>query len=183
MLREFIREKVYRLRGECTTEELIKRGMTVGKNFSRQNNVFLDPGHCWLIQIGDYVTLAPRVCILCHDASTKKFLGYAKIGKVSIGNNVFIGACTVVLPNVTIGNNVIIGANSTVCKDIPDNTVAAGTPAVVISDMDTYLSRMKNRMKEGHVYGDEYTQRGGIDRARKEQMKNGLNHSRIGFVK
>ena len=118
-----IKELVYRLRGEYTTEKLIKMGMRVGKNFGRLNGVILDPSHCWLIEIGDNVTMAPRVHILCHDASTKTFLGYTKIGRVTIGDNVFIGAGSVVLPNVKIGDNVIIGANSTVSKDVPDNVV------------------------------------------------------------
>lgn len=185
MFRNIIKRIVYRLRGECTTEELIEKGMIVGRSFSRQNNVFLDYGHCWLIEIGDNVTLAPRVCILCHDASTKRVLGYTKIGKVTIGNNVFIGTAAVILPNVTIGNNVIVGANSTVCSNIPDNTVVAGSPAVVISDMDTYLMRMKSLIEKGDnpVYEEEYTERGGIDISKKEQMKRELKESKIGFVK
>ena len=46
----------------------------------------IDPGHCWLISVGDRVTLAPRVHILAHDASLKETLGYTKIGRVKIGN-------------------------------------------------------------------------------------------------
>ncbi|WP_346676740.1 DapH/DapD/GlmU-related protein [Erysipelatoclostridium sp. An173] len=128
----FVKEIVYRLRGEYTTDKLVSMGMTVGKNFKRLNGVILDPSHCWLISIGNNVTMAPRVHILCHDASTKQFLNYTKIGKVTIGNNVFIGAETVVLPNVKIGNNVIIGANSIVSKDIPDNSVVVGNPAKIV---------------------------------------------------
>ena len=127
-----IKELLYRIRGEYTTEKLVSMGMSVGKNFGRLNGVILDPAHCWLITIGDNVTMAPRVHILCHDAGTKQFLGYTKIGRVTIGDNVFIGAESVVLPGVTIGSNVIIGANSTVTHDIPDGMVAAGTPARVI---------------------------------------------------
>ena len=107
-----IKEWIYRLRGEYTTEKLISMGMKVGKNFGRLNGVILDPSHCWLIEIGDDVTLAPRVHILCHDASTKTFMNYTKIGNVTIGNRVFIGAESVVLPGVTIGDDVVIGANS-----------------------------------------------------------------------
>ena len=81
---KWIKELVYRLRGEYTTDMLIKMGMKVGKNFLRLNGVILDPSHCWLINIGDNVTMAPRVHILCHDASTKQFLGYTKIGRVTV---------------------------------------------------------------------------------------------------
>ena len=104
----FFKDLIYRLRGEVSTKWLIKNGMKVGKNFSRQNKVHLDPGHCWLIEIGDDVTLAPEVMILCHDASSWRFTHCTKIGKVEIGNKVFIGARSVILPGVRIGNNVII---------------------------------------------------------------------------
>ena len=140
----YLKELIYRFRGEYTTEKLIKMGMKVGKNFGRLNGVILDPSHCWLIEIGDNVTIAPRVHILCHDASTKQFLGYTKIGRVNIGNNVFIGAESVILSGVNIGNNVIIGANSTVTHNVPDNSVVAGTPAKIICSLDEYLSKEKN---------------------------------------
>ena len=75
----FIKELIYRLRGDFTTEKLVSMGMKVGTNFKRLHGVILDPGHCWLIDIGNNVTMAPRVHILCHDASTKTFLNYTKI--------------------------------------------------------------------------------------------------------
>lgn len=85
----FVKEILYRIRGEFTTEKLISMGMKVGENFKRLNGVILDPSHCWLIEIGNNVTMAPNVHILCHDASTKQHLGYTKIGRVTIGDNVF----------------------------------------------------------------------------------------------
>lgn len=169
-----LREFVYRLRGEVTTEKLIQQGMHVGKNFERLNNVMIDDSHAWLITIGDNVTLAPRVHILAHDASTKKFLGYTKIGRVTIGNNVFIGAESVVLPNVTIGNNVVIGANSTVTHDIPDNVVAVGTPAKIISNLDDFIEKHKKAMKIVPVYGEEYTLRKDISMSKKMQQREEL---------
>ena len=72
----YLKELIYRIRGEYTTEKLIKMGMRVGENFTRLNDVILDPAHCWLIEIGNNVTMAPRVHVLCHDASTKAFLNY-----------------------------------------------------------------------------------------------------------
>jgi len=179
----FLKKLLHHLRGEFSTEELIKNGMKVGKNFSRQNNVIIDPGHCWLIEIGDNVTLAPRVMILCHDASTKYFLGYAKIGKVKIGNNVFVGANTTILPGVTIGDNVVIGANSTVTKDIPNNSLAVGSPVKVLSNLDDYLNRMKELKEKSPVYGEEWTVRGGITEEKKNKMKKDLEQNKIGFVK
>ena len=142
-LKSFIRAKVMRLRSEISTEDLIALGLTVGKNFSRQEKTLIDQSHCWLITIGDDVTLAPRVHILAHDASTKKALGYTRIGVVNIGNNVFIGASSTILPGISIGNNVVIGANSVVSRDIPDDSVAIGNPAKVICTYDEFVSRKK----------------------------------------
>ena len=177
----WLKELIYRLRGEYTTEKLISMGMTVGKNFKRLNGVILDPGHCWLIEIGDNVTMAPRVHILCHDASTKQFLNYTKIGRVTIGNNVFIGAESVVLPGVTIGDNVIIGANSTVTHDIPANSVAVGSPARVICTLDDYLAKEKARMETAPCYGEDYTLRQNVSMEKRLQQKEELT-GKIGYI-
>lgn len=176
-----IKEFIYRLRGEYTTEKLISMGMKVGTNFKRLNGVILDPGHCWLIEIGDNVTMAPRVHILCHDASTKQFLNYTKIGRVTIGDNVFIGADTVVLPGVTIGSNVIVGANSTVTHDVPDNTVVAGSPARVICTLEAYLEKERSRMATAPCYGEEFTLRKAVPMDMRMQQKQELN-GRIGYI-
>lgn len=176
-----IKELVYRLRGEFTTERLISRGMVVGKNFKRLKGVILDPDHCWLIDIGDNVTLAPRVHVLCHDASTKTFLDYTKIGRVTIGNNVFIGAESVVLPGVSIGNNVIIGANSTVTHDIPSDSVVAGSPARLICSLASYLKKEQDRMKKSPCYGDEYTIRKKVPLEKRLRQKEELTNI-IGYI-
>ncbi len=143
------------LRGQATTESLIKNGMKVGTHFSRRNDVSIDGSHAYMIDIGNHVTLASGVRILAYDASTKMHLGYTKIAKVKIGDYVFLGADCLVMPGVTIGNRVIIGAGSVVTKDIPDNSIAVGNPARVISDLDTYLSKCKEQMQE-HTLGVEF---------------------------
>lgn len=74
--------------------------------------------HCFLICIGDDCTFTAKVHILAHDASTKKHLGFTKIGKVIVGNGVFLGVGVVVLPGVTIGDDAIVGAGSVVTKSI-----------------------------------------------------------------
>lgn len=176
-----LKEFIYRLRGEYTTEKLVRMGMKIGKNFGRLNGVILDPSHCWLIEIGDNVTIAPRVHILCHDASTKSFLGYTKIGRVNIGDNVFIGAESVILPGVNIGSNVIIGANSTVVHHIPDNTVVAGSPAKIICTLEEYLNKEKKRMRNSPCYGEEYTLRKNVSMDKKLQQKEELK-DKIGYI-
>lgn len=177
----YLKELIYRMRGDYTTEKLIKMGMKVGSNFGRLNGVILDPSHCWLIEIGDNVTMAPRVHVLCHDASTKQFLGYTKIGRVTIGDNVFIGADSVVLPGVKIGNNVIIGANSTITHDIPDNSVVAGSPAKRISSLEEYIKKEQDRMNKSVCYGEEYTLRKNVSMEMRMQQKKELK-GKIGYI-
>lgn len=178
---KYLKELIYRLRGDFTTEKLISMGMVVGENFKRLHGVILDPGHCWLIEIGNNVTMAPRVHILCHDASTKAFLDYTKIGRVTIGDNVFIGAESVVLPGVTIGNNVVIGANSTVTHDIPDNSVAVGSPAHVIMTLAAYIEKEKKRLEMGPRYGEDYTLRKNVPMELRMKQKAELD-GKIGYI-
>ena len=51
---------------------------------------------------------------------------------VQIGNHVFIGIGSCIMPGVTIGDNAVVGANSVVTKDVPANCMVAGSPAVII---------------------------------------------------
>lgn len=88
----WLRKNVLGIDDRTQSEIAIENGLAIGKNAAIMGEVILDPGHCWLIEIGDNVTIAPRVHILAHDASTRREHGYAKIGRVTIGNNVFIGA-------------------------------------------------------------------------------------------
>ena len=148
----FLRKAVMLLNREFPTETLIKRGMRVGKDFNRQQGCFLDPTHCFLITIGDDVTMSIRVTVMAHDASTKKTLGYTKIGQVHIGNHVFIGA------------------GSVVTHDIPARTVAAGVPAKKICDVDTYAERFQMQMCAKNTFGDAYRMGHGLDETKKKEI-------------
>ena len=158
----FIRKHIMKIDDRSQLEVAIENGLTIGKDCHIMGECIIDPGHCFLITIGDRVTLAPRVHVLAHDASTKRILGYTVIGKVVIGNDVFIGAGTIILPNVTIGDKVIIGAGSVVTHSIPNNSVAVGNPARVIGTYDAYVQKRKAQFKlspkfdESYVIGSKY---------------------------
>ena len=122
-------------------EFLRSRGVKIGENVHILNSL-IDYGHGFLVSIGNNVTLT-GVRILAHDASTQIPLGVSKVGRVIIGDNVFVGQGSIILPNTHIGNRVIIGAGSVVSKDIPDNSVAAGSPARVIESYDAFVERHK----------------------------------------
>ncbi|MCI9457968.1 MAG: sugar O-acetyltransferase [Oscillospiraceae bacterium] len=121
----------------------------VGENFfANYNLTILDVGK---VVIGDNVQCAPNVSIFTaghpvHPDSRNT--GYEYGIPIAIGNNVWIGGNSVILPGVTIGNNVVIGAGSVVTKDIPDNMIAAGNPCRVIreitgEDRAFYFKRQK----------------------------------------
>ena len=87
------------------------------------------------VAIGDNVMIGPRVSLCCagHPIDAAVRTSGLEYGKpITIGNNVWIGAHTVVNPGVTIGDNTVIGSGSVVTKDVPANVVAAGNPCRVL---------------------------------------------------
>ena len=159
-----------------------KQGLVVGRNFAMMEDVMLDHDHIWHIAIGDDVTLAPRVQILAHDASTKRYMNCTRIGKVSIGNRVFIGAATIILPGVTIGSDVVIGAGSVVTGNIPSGVVAAGNPVRVICSLDELIEKRKQEQAEVPYFGVEFTVRGHISEGKKAEMNRQMKEGR-GYVR
>ena len=105
----------------------------VGKNvFMNYNCTILDVA---TVTIGDNCQIAPNVAIYTaghplHPVSRNSLYEYGI--PVTIGNNVWIGGNSVILPGITIGDNCVIGAGSVVTKDIPAWSIAAGNPARVI---------------------------------------------------
>ncbi|MCR5556027.1 MAG: sugar O-acetyltransferase [Butyrivibrio sp.] len=108
----------------------------VGENFfANYNLIILDVAR---VRIGDNAQIAPNVAIYTaghpiHPDSRNS--GYEYGIDVTIGDNVWIGGNTCIMPGVTIGNNVVIGGGSVVTKDIPDNMIAVGNPCRVIREI------------------------------------------------
>lgn len=115
----------------------------IGNNCEiNMNCVFLD---CNKITIGDNSGIGPNVQIyaVAHpvNPSERLFDGVADdsfpfwksfTAPVTIGNNVWIGGGSIILPGVTIGDNTTIGAGSVVSKSVPANCLAVGNPCKVI---------------------------------------------------
>lgn len=179
-----LRSLLYRLRGEVSTEDLIKLGLKVGKDFRRNEHCIIDQSHCWLIEIGDHVTLAPRVHILAHDASMWHDCGYTKISPVHIGNNVFIGAGSIILPGVTIGDNTIIGAGSVVTHNVEADSVVVGNPAQKIKSYTDFIAEQKVYIENKPCYGEEYTLRNPmLQESQKLEQKKAVKENRFGYVR
>ena len=113
--------------------------MHVGNNFySNFNLTVVDDAD---IYIGDSVMIAPNVVIatgthpICPKLREK---WYQYNLPVHIGNRVWIGAGTIILPGVTIGDDSVIGAGSVVTKNIPSGVVAVGNPCRVLREINEH---------------------------------------------
>lgn len=65
-------------------------------------------------QVGDYVTIAPNATLL---------------GRVTVSDSAYVGACSTILPGRRVGRNCVVGAGSVVTHDVPEGLVYAGVPA------------------------------------------------------
>ena len=106
-----------------------------GKSFIGQQVIF-DSEHPENIEIGNYCAITMRCILLTHYVKPNGNSHFYETGKIKIGNNVFLGANTMITKAVTIGDNVIVGAGSIVTKDIPSNEIWAGVPARFIKKYD-----------------------------------------------
>lgn len=130
--------------------------------FLKKHHYFKAQGeHCYLqpwnfgtephlISFGNNVHVASGVGFINHDVSVFMLRHMepdtefkARVGEITVGNNVFIGSNSILLYGVHIGNNVVIGAGSIVTKDIPDGVVAVGSPCKPIGSFDNWKEKMK----------------------------------------
>ena len=110
--------------------------ISIGENFYANHGLVILDGA--KVKFGDNVFVGPNCGF--HSAGhpidserRNQELEYAH--PINVGDNVWFGAGVNVLPGVSIGNNVVIGAGSIVNKDIPDNVVAAGNPCKVLRNI------------------------------------------------
>ena len=103
--------------------------------YANFNLTLVDDGD---IFIGNHVMFGPNVTLATAGHPIMLQLRQEGIQfniPIRIGNNVWIGAGTIVLPGVTIGENTVIGAGSVVTKDIPANVVAVGNPCKILREI------------------------------------------------
>lgn len=103
----------------------------------------------YLLKVGNNVTVATGVKFITHDNSAIKLYDNATdfVGSITIGDNVFIGANSLILPGITIANNCIIGAGAVVCRScINPGTVIAGNPAKPIGSIEKMRDKYQDKI-------------------------------------
>lgn len=136
-------------------------GVRLGKNVKFYG---MKPGmfstEPWLITIGDDCYITANCQFITHDGGTlilrKEIPDLEITAPISIGNDVYIGLNSTILPGTKIGNRCIIGASSVVKGEFPDNSVIAGVPARRIKSVDEYLEQIKGKsLHVGHLNARE----------------------------
>jgi acetyltransferase-like isoleucine patch superfamily enzyme len=122
-----------------------KMGISAGKNIRITGNVVFGT-EPYLIELGNDITITRNVMFHTHDGGVWVFRkDYPDINiyrRIKVGNNVFFGANSSIMPGVTIGDNVVIAANSVVTKDCESDSVYAGVPARKIRELKDYKEKV-----------------------------------------
>ena len=134
-------------RGGCMSPDSIVK---IGNNVGIFEKTIINPSS--KVEIGDNVGIGAEVMIWTHGAWLNPLQGYpTDFGPVTIGNNVWLPARSIVLPNVTIGDDTVIGIGSVVNRDIPSGSLAAGAPCKVIKE-NQYPMELDNHQKDQIVW-------------------------------
>jgi acetyltransferase-like isoleucine patch superfamily enzyme len=138
----FIPGKVEVGRGGCKGPN---SNVYIGDNVGIFEGTIINPSD--EVYIGDNVGIGGEVMIWTHGAWLDIMQGFpADFGPVKIGNNVWLPARSIVLPNVEIGDNTVIGIGSIVNKSIPSGSLAAGSPCKIIKE-NYYPRTISNKEK------------------------------------
>lgn len=172
---EKIRLKFFIKSGFPYARYLKKRGTLrrQGEGCFIAKNAGLPDGY--LTAIGKNVWITDGCRLLCHDASVimlniRDASHLDRVAPISLGDHVFLGNRTTILPGVTVGSHVIVGAGSVVTRDIPDGEVWAGNPARRICTTQSYRERLRAATRDlpwapllsetgGHVFDPGLEQR------------------------
>lgn len=140
---------------KAKTRFLRDAGATVGENLhiGKVDQLGTEP---FLVTIGNNVYFSgSETYLLTHDGGISQTFSmgvapkkYDCFGRISIGNNCFIGMRCIIMKGVSIGDNCIIGAGSIVTKDIPGGSVACGVPARVIETIEDYYDKNKDSVDD-----------------------------------
>jgi acetyltransferase-like isoleucine patch superfamily enzyme len=135
---KFLRYKGVRIGEKCTV-------ITKSQNFGTEP---------YLVKIGNNVTITHGVIFITHDGGTRLFRDefpdmnpYGNVfGPIELGNNVFVGINSLLLPGTKISDNSLVGAGSIVKGCFDPGVVIAGNPGRVICSIDEYIAKVRTQM-------------------------------------
>ena len=154
--------------------------------YLRKQGGFLAIGeNCWIMRTANitdpaYVRMGNNVMLsacslLGHDGSIHMLqqaygVTLDKVGRIDIGDNVFIGHQAIVLPGITIGDNVIVGAGSVVTKDVSSGDIVAGVPARQVGRTDEYVAQLDKATRESPWYDLLLQRQGSYDEGLEQEL-------------
>ena len=124
--------------GGNNIEHMVYFGLGKGLKIGKFSGIGINAQLQTPLEIGDYVLMGPDVVVFTMNHETSSLdrpigtQGMTARRKVTIGNDVWIGQRSMIMPGVTIGDGSIIAAGSVVTKDVPPYSVVGGVPARVL---------------------------------------------------
>ena len=129
-----------------------KAGAKIGKNCHIYSNILTSES--FLIEIGDNVTVSSEVIFVTHDNSVIKIDPTKPnlFGRITVGNNCFLGQRSTLLYGVTLADNIIVAAGSVVTKSFDEsNIIIGGNPARKISTFEKMSESLDKALSRENV--------------------------------
>ena len=133
-----------KMRHDARIARLRASGMRIGTGCQIYSD--LATTEPWLIEIGDRVGIAGGVKFITHDGAAFRLrhrrAGLQSLGRVRVGDDVFIGENALLLPGTEVGAGAIIGPGAVVRGRVDENVLVFGNPAQVVGRASLYLERL-----------------------------------------
>lgn len=154
------------------------QGVTVGDECHIYTNEFgTEPS---LIKIGERVTISSGVALLTHDGAAALFRDESgrrfRFAPIEIGNDVFVGIGSILLPGVNVGDRCVIAAGAVVTKSVPSGTVVAGNPARIVGSFEDFSKKIARFPSEAELNGLPYLEK--VHRALEKEFRPALERNK-----
>jgi len=134
----------WKIENQRTIDKLRLQGVRIGSDcviFTTQFS--LEP---YLVEIGNRVAISGGTIFLTHDGSIwllrARRPNAQHFGRITVGDNTYVGQNCIILPGTRIGANCIIGAGAVVRATIPDNSVVVGNPGTVVGRTSLFMEML-----------------------------------------